>query len=325
LNEVATVLPWWSVEVTKQNTDKTTQKTSIPVSVYEHDHQDLEWKFPDVKELLQKWSNYKPYIPYIAKSENTVEFPVTNEFEWFIYPEDLKNLSQSQLATPYYQDRLPKVSVRLKDWTEKEYSLVFVWEWKITDVLWATDKSMRRHNYFRSYSLVDFKAWEKVKIWLSNTIRPTYKLNDYLRQHPSKLFFENNKTVTIVKEDWSSLDENRIISFTRAKDKWKNWQWSDDQWYMSTTLQVERLWENDQDLAFDNKRVFMNAPANKWEAEWLLYNFETKTFDKVKFDSRPVFTMSDVIFNDNHDWITIGGMYFSFAWRDYSNWFELKW
>ena len=325
LNEVATVLPWWSVEVTKQNTDKTTQKTSIPVSVYEHDHQDLEWKFPDVKELLQKWSNYKPYIPYIAKSENTVEFPVTNEFEWFVYPEDLKNLSQSQLSTPYYQDRLPKVSVRLKDWTEKEYSLVFVWEWKITDVLWATDKSMRRHNYFRSYSLVDFKAWEKVKIWLSNTIRPTYKLNDYLRQHPSKLFFENNKTVTIVKEDWSALDENRIISFTRAKDKWKNWQWSDDQWYMSTTLQVERLWENDQDLAFDNKRVFMNAPANKWEAEWLLYNFETKTFDKVKFDSRPVFTMSDVIFNDNHDWITIGGMYFSFAWRDYSNWFELKW
>ena len=328
LNEVATVLPWWSVEVTKQNTDKNTQETTVPVSVYEHDHQDLEWKFPDVRELLKKWSNYKPYIPYIAKSENTVEFPITNEFQTYVYPEHLMHLTQSQLATEYYQNQLPKVSVRLKDWTEKEYSLVFVWEWKITDVLWATDRSMRRHNYFRSYALVDFKAWEKVKIWVSNTIRPAAYLNDWLRQHPNQLFFQNNKTVTIVKKDWDKelpLDENRIISFTRAKDKWKDGKWSDDQWYMSTTLQLERLWENDQDLAFDNKRVFMNTPANKWEAEWLLYNFETKTFDKVKFDARPVFTMSDVVFNDNHDWITIGGMYFSFEWRNYSNWIELKW
>lgn len=324
LNQVWTALPWATGEKIVQNTNPDTMKTTIPVSVYEHDHQDLEWKFVDVKTLLWKWDNLKSYIPYFVRNDQNVEKPINNRFEQFEYPDDLKELTQSQLNTKYYQDQLPKVNIRQKDWTIKTYSLVFVWEWPITDIVWVTRKWMRRHNYFRSYILVDFKT-ERVDVKITSTIRPTWKWNEKLSKKPQALFYNNNRAITVSKKDWSPMEWNRVLSFTRANDKQKNWAWWPDNWFISTTVQMERMWESDHDLAFKNKRVFMNAPSNDSDRKWFLYNFETRQVEQVKYDWRNIFTTSDIVFDDNNEIITIWDVDINIADRSYSNPIELKW
>jgi len=324
LNQVWTALPWATGEKVVQNTNPDTMKTTIPVSVYEHDHQDLEWKFVDVKTLLWKWDNLKSYIPYFVRNDQNVEKPINNRFEQFEYPKELKELTQSQLNTKYYQDQLPKVNIRQKDWTVKTYSLVFVWEWPITDIVWVTRKWMRRHNYFRSYILVDFKT-ERVDVSITSTIRPTWKWNEKLSKKPQALFYNNNRAITVSKKDWSPMEWNRVLSFTRANDKQKNWTWWPDSWFISTTVQMERMWESDHDLAFKNKRVFMNAPSNDSDRKWFLYNFETRQVEQVKYDWRNIFTTSDIVFDDNNEIITIWDVDINIADRSYSNPIELKW
>lgn len=324
LNQVWTALPWATGEKVVQNTNPDTMKTTVPVSVYEHDHQDLQWKFVDVKTLLWKWDNLKSYIPYFVRNDQNVEKPINNRFEKFEYPDNLKHLTQSQLNTKYYQDQLPKVNIRQKDWTVKTYSLVFVWEWPITDIVWVTRKWMRRHNYFRSYALVDFKT-ERVNVSITSTIRPTWKWNEKLSKRPQALFYNNNRAITISKKDWSPMEWNRVLSFTRANDKQKNWTWWPDNWFISTTVQMERMWESDHDLAFKNKRVFMNAPSNDSDRKWFLYNFETHQVEQVKYDWRNIFTTSDIVFDDNNEIITIWDVDINIADRSYSNPIELKW
>lgn len=324
LNEVAVMLPWWSVEVTKQNTDPITQETSIPVSVYEHEHQNLEWKFLPPQELLWHRDTFKPYIPYIAKSKQTVEFQISNEFWDFAYPDYLKRISHYSINNnPTTQAQLPKVTITQKDWAQKVYSLVFIWEWEITDRAWITDIRQRRHNYFRSFALVDLNE-ETIEFWTTNTIRPRAELNDYIKTHPGAWYYQNNKTVIIKKKDWSPMEWNRIISFTRAKDK-IDWQRSWNQWYISTTIQLERMSREDINMAFENKRVFMNAPANGSKAKWIIFNFETNQFENIEYDPRPVFTTSDVVFNDNNQKLTIWWIDIPLQHRSYENWIPLRW
>ena len=59
---------------------------------------------------------------------------------------------------------------------------------------------MRRHNYFRSYALVDFKT-ERVNVSITSTIRPTWKWNEKLSKKPQALFYNNNRAITVSKKD----------------------------------------------------------------------------------------------------------------------------
>lgn len=327
LNEVWTVDDWWSVENEVQDTNPNTMETKVPVSIYEQDHQELEWKFVSPQVLLWKWDNLKSYVPYIASNKDTVELPVWDDFKNFVYPDVLKWLSESDLNKPENYNRLPKVTIETTEW-DKEYSLVFIWEWQVTDRLWVSRRWTRRADEFRSYILVDFAHWERVKFWRTNTIRPTWKWNWYLQNNPQKLFYKNNKTVTIVNENDMKkpiLSNNRILSFTSFKNK-KNWKW-DANWYwtLSTTLQVERMSEHDQKLAFNSKRVFMTEASNKISRVWYLFNFETWREEEISYDPRNIFTTSDVVFDENNLAINIWWVRIPVNDRSYKNPLDIKW
>ncbi len=327
LNEVWTVDDWWSVENEVQDTNPNTMETKVPVSIYEQDHQELEWKFVSPQVLLWKWDNLKSYVPYIASNKDTVELPVWDDFKNFVYPDVLKWLSESDLNKPENYNRLPKVTIETTEW-DKEYSLVFIWEWQVTDRLWVSRRWTRRADEFRSYILVDFAHWERVKFWRTNTIRPTWKWNWYLQNNPQKLFYKNNKTVTIVNENDMKkpiLSNNRILSFTSFKNK-KNWKWDADwYWTLSTTLQVERMSEHDQKLAFNSKRVFMTESSNKLSRVWYLFNFETWREEEISYDPRNIFTTSDVVFDENNLAINIWWVRIPVNDRSYKNPLDIKW
>ena len=325
-------MPWWSWVKEVQNTNPNTMETKVPVSVYEHDHQELQWKFVDVKTLLSKWDNFKSYVPYIAQRKQSwlLELEVGDLFDNFEYPDDLKWLTEEQLNDPAYQQKLPKVTIKTKDW-DKVYSLIFIWEWPITDKLWVTRKWLIRHTKFQSYILADFskdenwKVKERVKVETTNTIRPAWKWNWFLNKNPDKLFYENNTAITIVDDEWKpALSSNRVLSFTAMEER-VAWIWKNERWYLSTTLQLERLWEHDQQLALDGNRVFMNTSANQWKSKWYLFNFETNKEEEVEYDARPIFTTSDIIFNDDNKAIVIWWKTIDISDRNYSEPFDIRW
>ena len=322
----ATFEPWAFSVVEEVDTNPTTQDTTIPVSVFADDYKELEWKFAPAEELLEKWDHFKSHAPYLARTKEILWVKITNaskiaNFHPWDDDIDLTQERIDELNKWIWVDKLPVVSIK-ENWEWHNYSMIWIGDADITDLNWWIDMWQNRHVEFKSMILVDFAAWEKIEKKIQNTIRPSKFQKDDLGKY-KYCYYENNVAYQITK-DWKPIDQNRVLSFTR--EEWYDKDWNQtNQWYLSTLLQVERLAPNDQSLAFKNKRVFLAAPKANKVIEWWLYRWWKDNDFKVKYDSRPVFTTSDLVFNPDNTDIMINGLNISIKDRSYDQVLNTEW
>lgn len=312
-DNIWTLEEWAFDTVEETNTDPITQDTIIPVSVFAEDYKELEWKLTPVETMLEKWDNIKSYIPYIARSKDLawVQLFDYSKIANF-HPNNVWDINMSavkieELNKWIWIDKLPIVSVK-ENWEWHDYSMIWLWDADITDLNWWTELWFNRHTEFKSMILVDFKAWEQIKKFVQNTIRPAKFKKDKLEKY-KYCYYKNNIAYQITTKEWEPINQNRVISFTKSETFDKNWNPTVER-YLSTLLQLERLAPNDQSLAFKNKRVFMSSAPVWKRSEWRLFRWWKDDDFKIEYDSRPIFTTSDVVFNNNNtaikiNWLTI--------------------
>lgn len=267
-------------------------------------------KTEDVEQLTENANYVKAHLPRMERKWSFVNIPLNKDAdlwdlwamnEWIkinwidIWKDENTDANiNSDSAKASYQ----RIRFTYKDKTTKEYYAVPQLNYAIRNQ--AEDE--QADDWFNSFVLLsaDPEDWERIT-----------KRSSVIFRWPDETF-SNSKNVIfdVLDKDWNPVKGNRVINFTHNPESG---------WRLATTIQLNRLSKENRNSAYSKWHVFVNQKHNE-EINWKKKNYwrtvELPNGKVVDYDTREIYTISDMIMDDNATGITIW-------WTTYGIWNKL--
>ena len=274
----------------------------------------IEWDPDDVIQLTETANYVKSHLPRAERKQWLVNIPLNKdpeteesvEIAWITVKEKMTingielwkdENTDANINSDEAKSKYQRVKFTYEDWTTKEYYVVPQLNYEIRNQ--AEDE--QADDWFNSFVLLstDPEDWETI-----------HKRSSVIFRWPDEKFARSKNVIyDVLDKEWKPVKWNRVINFTHNPISW---------WRIATVIQLNRLSKNDRESAYSKWQVFVVNKHNE-EVKWKKKNYWKKVVlpngKEVDYDTREIYTVSDMLLDPNATWLTIWDTTYQIWWK----------